>query len=325
MSLFDKLQPLFILLSVVLGLTLAQVSGLPHIANVATVPLLAIMLYATFLLMPLQQIGRAIRNPKVTLVSLGINFLWTPVLAWGLGAVFLRNMPDLWVGFIMLMVTPCTDWYLIFTSLSGGDVPLAIALLPLKLILQIILLPIYLLVFAGTLVESNPQILVESILWVLMVPFLIAFLSRQWAVHWWGEAWLQQQGSKISALQMGCLNIAIVAIFTGESRVLFERPSLLLQLLPPVALFFLINFGVAQSLGRWLRLSYATSVCLTYTTLARNSPLSLAIAASAFPDRPLITLALVIGPLIELPILMVISQRLQVLKQTRNNPHEARP
>jgi ACR3 family arsenite efflux pump ArsB len=316
MSRFDKLQPLFVLLSVLIGLVLAQVSELPQIASFLIVPLLAMMLYATFLPMALQQVGRAIRNLNVTTASLSMNFLWTPVLAWGLGAVFLRNTPDLWVGLILLMVTPCTDWYLVFTGVAGGDVSLATALLPFNLTLQILLLPIYLLVLAGRLVELNPQALLGSIFWVLLIPLLMAFLSRRWANHR-GKAWLHQQVPKITALQVICLNIAIIAIFTAESRALFERPGLLLQLLPPVLLFFLINFWVAQALGRRLQLSYGTRVCLIYTTLARNSPLALAIATSTFPDRPLITLTLVIGPLIELPILSLISQRLQVLRKAQ--------
>ncbi|MBF2072833.1 MAG: arsenic resistance protein [Synechococcales cyanobacterium C42_A2020_086] len=317
MSRLDKLQPFFTLLSVLFGLMLAQVSGLAPMASALIVPLLAVMLYATFLPMPLQQVERAIRNLNVTAASLGMNFLWTPILAWGLGAVFLRDTPDLWVGLIMLMVTPCTDWYLVFTSIAGGDVSLATALLPFNLILQIVLLPIYLLVFTSTLVELNPQVLFGSILWVLLLPLLIAFLSRRSADYRWGKEWLDCQVPKITALQVICLNIAIIAIFTAESRALFEHPGLLLQLLPPVILFFLINFWVAQTLGRQLQLSYATRVCLTYTTLARNSPLSLAIAASTFADRPLITLTLVIGPLIELPILILVSQRLRVLGKTQ--------
>jgi ACR3 family arsenite efflux pump ArsB len=317
MSLFDKLQPFFVLLSVLVGLILAQIAELAPMASALIVPLLAIMLYATFLPMPLQQVGHAIRNLNVTTASLGMNFLWTPVLAWGLGAVFLRDAPDLWVGLIMLMVTPCTDWYLVFTSVAGGDVSLATALLPFNLILQIILLPLYLLVFTRTLVELNPEALFGSILWILMLPLLMAVVSRRWASHWWGKTWLHQQVPKITALQVMCLNVAIIAIFTAESGALFERPGLLLQLLPPVVLFFWINFWIAQALGRRLQLSYATRVCLIYTTLARNSPLSLAIAASTFPDRPLISLTLVIGPLIELPILMVILQRLRVLRNVQ--------
>ncbi len=319
MTLFDKLQPFLVLVSVLVGLTLAQVPKLPEIAHLLIVPLLAVMLYATFLPMPLRQVRRAVRNLKVTAASLSMNFLWTPVLAWGLGFAFLRDSPDLWVGLIMLMVTPCTDWYLVFTSVSGGDVALATSLLPFNLILQIVLLPLYLLLFAGTLVELHPQAMMSSVLWVLMLPLLLAFGSRAWANQQGGETWLRQQSPKITALQVGCLNVAIAAVFTAESQALGQRPGLLLQLLPPVLLFFLINFIVAQKLGQYLRLPYAAGVCLLYTTLARNSPLSLAIAASAFPDRPLITLTLVIGPLIELPILIGISQWLR-FRKTQASP-----
>lgn len=94
----------------------------------------------------LEQVNRASKAVlAVALASLSINFLWTPIFAWGLGAVFLSDLPDLWVGLLMLMVTPCTDWYLVFTGIAGGNVVLATALLPVNLVLQVLLLPVYLL------------------------------------------------------------------------------------------------------------------------------------------------------------------------------------
>ncbi len=100
------------------------------------VPFLFFMLYGLFLSIPLKEIKNGFRNLKFAGTSLTINFLWTPLLAWGLGALFLSDHPALWVGFIMLMVTPCTDWYLIFTEIAKGNVALSTAILPVNLILQ---------------------------------------------------------------------------------------------------------------------------------------------------------------------------------------------
>ncbi len=287
---------------------LAQVPGLSELAPNLIVPLLALMLYATFLPLSLNHFGEAFRNSKVALASVATNFLWTPVFAWGLGAIFLQDSPDLWVGLIMLMVTPCTDWYLVFTGIAGGDVALATALLPLNLILQVLLLPVYLLFFAGTLVELNPVKLFESVLWVLLIPLLFATVSRRLIRGWKGEIWFEQRLSNLTVFQILSLNLAIVAIFVSKGHTLIQRPELVLKLLIPVVLFFATNFILAHRIGRYFKFSYEEFACLSCTTLARNSPLSLAIAAAAFPHRPLIAVTLVIGPLIELPIMVLISQ-----------------
>lgn len=110
--------------------------------------------------------------------------------------------------------------------------------------------------------------------------------------------------------QLVCLNLAITAIFAAQGAMLIARPDLLLRLLLPIGLFFGVNFGVAQGVSRILRLTYPDLVCLTCTTLARNSPIALAVAAVAFGDRPLIALTLVISPLLELPIMALVAQLL---------------
>ncbi|TVP71157.1 MAG: hypothetical protein EA342_00605 [Leptolyngbya sp. LCM1.Bin17] len=180
-TLFERLQPVLVLLSVAVGLGLAPVNGMANIAAGLIVPLLGVMLYATFLPLSLRGFGWSWKKVNVTAASLITNFVWTPLLAWGLGALFLQAHPDLWVGLIMLLVTPCTDWYLVFTSVAKGDVALATALLPLNLVLQVVLLPLYLLLFAGTLVELALGQLVEGIFWVLLVPLGLAMLTR------WGQ------------------------------------------------------------------------------------------------------------------------------------------
>lgn len=96
-------------------------------------------------------------------------------------------------------------------------------------------------------------------------------------------------------------------MFASEGKNLIDNPMLLVQMFVPLLIFFAVLFFVAQIAGRLMKFSRRDTVSLNFTTLARNSPLSLAIAVATFPDRPLISLALVIGPLIELPVLSVIS------------------
>ena len=105
-------------------------------------------------------------------------------------------------------------------------------------------------------------------------------------------------------------------MFASQGKYLLQNMNVVLLLLIPVLLFFIINFVLGQFIGRVMRLSYKDTVSLNLTTLARNSPVALAIAVTAFPDEPLIALALVIGPLIELPVLACVSQVLLLLRKT---------
>lgn len=132
-----------------------------HPADRLILPFLMVMLFAAFAAISLTRLRTAFRNRRVVGSSLLVNFIWNPLLAVLLGAIFLRNHPALWVGLIMLMVTPCTDWYLIFTDIADGDVPLATSLLPYNLVLQLILLPAYLYVIAGTFVHITLELLIE--------------------------------------------------------------------------------------------------------------------------------------------------------------------
>lgn len=316
MTLFERLQSLFILIAVALGLILGQFYWMAANAASFITPFLMVMLFGVFLQIPLHHLGRALKNFKFTGLSLGMNFIWTPILAYILGFLFLREAPDLWVGLIMLMVTPCTDWYIVFTNIACGNVPLATVQLPWKLLLQLLLLPFYLFILAGSLVAINTDILISSIVKVLVIPFLLAFIFRQIMLSMKKGIWLEENVlPKVSVGQFIFLALAITAMFASQGGTLLQNPIIVLQLLPPIVLFYFINFIIGQGLGRALKFSYENVVCFNFTTLARNSPLSLAIAISAFPDRPLIAFALVIGPLIELPILAMIAQFLLFLRK----------
>ena len=103
-------------------------------------------------------------------------------------------------------------------------------------------------------------------------------------------------------------------MFASQGKVLIDNLEILLVLLIPVLLFFVINFIVGRLVGKIINLNYEDSVSLNLTTLARNSPIALAIAVAAFPDKPLIALALIIGPLIELPVLFLVTKILLFIK-----------
>lgn len=309
MGAMEKLQSLIILGAVGLGLLLGQIQSLQIYAEHLILPFLMIMLFGVFLQIPVQDIKNSFKNIRFTSISVIINFIWTPVLAWLLGYLFLSDSPELWIGFLMLMVTPCTDWYLIFTGIARGNVALGTALLPLNFILQLILLPLYLLIFAGALVQIDLSSLVQGVLLVLVAPLLAANLFRRIVQKLKGNAWLEDKIlAKIGFNQILFLSLAIGAMFASQGKVLLDNPQLMLKMLIPVLIFFALNFIIGQVISRLFRFTYEDTVALNLTTLARNSPIALAIAVATFPHQPLIALALIIGPLIELPVLALIAQ-----------------
>lgn len=316
MNLFEKLYTLIIFLAVIIGIVLGQVKLINAIAESFIVPLLIAMLYITFLQIPIGEIKKAFKNIKFTYTSVIINFVWTPILAWLLAMGFLSENPSIYIGFIMLMVTPCTDWYLIFTGIAKGNVALSTAILPLNLILQIILLPIYLLLFGGTTGVVELSFLVESILIVLFIPLVLAFLTKMFLrnKHQLSDNLI----SNLSMLPIIFLSLAIVAMFASQGQLLLNNIELMWQITIPILLFFTVNFFLSQKIGKLMKFPNSERTSLSLTTLARNSPIALAIAMTAFPDQPLIALTLVIGPLLELPILTIITQLLLFISKNKS-------
>ncbi|MFD1167218.1 arsenic resistance protein [Sphingobacterium daejeonense] len=314
MDKINKYQTGVILLSVITGLLLGHINFVADYSAKFIVPLLMVMLFGLFLTINISELKSSFLNVKFSLTSIIINFVWTPILAYILGYIFLTNELPIWIGFVMLMVTPCTDWYLVFTGVAKGNVPLSTSILPVNLILQVLLLPVYLMLFFGKSGNVELSSLVESILLVLVVPFVLALIAKK-TIGKNGKTGtnLIQFFEKSQVL---FLALAVVAMFTSEGKNLIDNPDVIYKLLIPVLIFFAVTFALSQLVSKLLKFSYADKVSLVLTTMARNSPISLAIAVSAFSSEPLIALSLVIGPLIELPILVLTSQVL--LKTGRN-------
>jgi ACR3 family arsenite efflux pump ArsB len=275
-------------------------------------PALTAMLFGLFLAAPLRDLKNAFLDFKFTAVSLAVNFVWVPILGWLLGGFFLADSPALRLGYLMLLVTPCTDWYLAFTALARGNLAKSAALLPVNLLAQVALLPLYLLIFSGLTGALDLSLLARGVFLVLVLPFGLAQLLRRF--------WPEKSPTRrfvfrfFSGGQFFFLCLAVWAMFASQADRLSGEAGLFFKMLAPVALFFVVNFLVGRLAARLFRFSFEDSVSLSLTTLARNSPLALAVALTAWPGEPLVALPLVVGPLIELPFLAVISQLLLWLR-----------
>lgn len=304
MDLIEKLEPVIIFSAVIIGLIFSNIEiisqNTDHLINI----FLCLMLYGLFLEVPLKELKDSFKNVKFTSTSLIINFIWTPLFGYFLGSIFLKGNVDILIGFFMLILTPCTDWYLVFTKIAKGDVKLSLSILPINLILQIILLPIYLVIFFSSGNTMDYTQLAYSILIVIVIPFIAAQITK----FILNDNLKEKATNLFTDCQIWFLALAVFCIFASQGELLFANLDSVVTIFIPLIIFFAANTIIDLLISEKINFTYEEYASLTMTTLARNSPLALAIAINSFPGHELISIALVIGPLIELPVLYIVSR-----------------
>ena len=317
MGILDKYQTLIIFAAIPIGLLIGQIGIIEQYAENFVTPFLFVMLFGAFLNIQLTDYRKAFKNTRFSATVVLVNFIWTPILVWFLGKTFLSGSPILQIGFIMLMVTPCTDWYLIFTSMAKGNVPLSATVLPVNLVLQVILLPVYLLIFGGISGTVDIQSVIISVIIMLILPFVLAQIGKLLLKRIQKKDKEEKIHGFFGSLQIILLAAAIAAMFASKGNDLLASLNIVVILVIPLLLFYVINFILAQAVSKGFRYSYEDTASLTLTTIAKNSPMTLGVALMAFPDEPLIHLIMIIEPLVELPIMMMITRILLVIRKQR--------
>jgi len=306
LALLDRVQPFLLLSAIAVGLLLAKVAPVVT-AKLSPVVTAGVFLVIYFIMLGVstQGIMHAFARWKPTALAIGINFLITPLIAWALGYLFLQNDPDIWVGLILYLVTPCIGWYLVFTELAKGDVELGVSLLFWNVLLQIILLPVYMVLLAGTVVHIEIADILHSVVIFLVLPLGLAAATRWLLGRFSVSVEVATKKIRLPYLKAATLMVVIAAMFASQGAVLFDNPSVVLKMILPGVAFFVIAFFMAIVAARTFHLSYPEFALLVFTTTARNSEASLAVAVTAFTS-PLVALTVVIGPSIELPVLILI-------------------
>lgn len=304
MDLVEKFEPIIIIFAIILGLIFSNISLIAQNTDYLITVFLCLMLFGLFLEIPMNELKNSFRNVKFSSTSLIINFIWTPLFGYFLGSLFLKGNVDVLIGFFMLILTPCTDWYLVFTKLAKGDLTLSLSILPINLILQIVLLPVYLIIFFSSGNAMDYSQLAYSILTVIVIPFVAAQIVKLVL-----SDDLSRKASDIfSSLEIWFLCLAVFCIFASQGKLLFDNLNSIATIFVPLIIFFIANMIIDLLISEKINFTYSKYASLTMTTLARNSPLALAIAINSFPGHELISIALVIGPLIELPVLYIVSK-----------------
>lgn len=211
MGLLDKLQPVLIISSMLVGLLLGAVfEGASAVGASLVEPLLALMLFVLFTTVDLGTLRTAFGNARFAVADLIVNFVANPLVAWVLATLFFPDSIEVRIGLIMMLVTPCTDWYLIFTRLAHGNVELGVSVPPMNLVLQLVMLPVYLVLFEGANASFDVAQMLSSIALLLVAPIAAAAAVRLAACRVGGI------GRALSAhgdnLQLLFLCLAVVAM-----------------------------------------------------------------------------------------------------------------
>lgn len=282
---------------------LALPGSAPALSSAIT-PILAVLLFATFLAVPLVDVGRSLRDVRFLATVLLVNFLAVPVVVWALT----RWVPDergLLIGVLLVLLTPCVDYVIVFTGLAGGAKAQLLAATPLLMVLQILLLPLYLFLFAGAdslgLIDARP--FVEAFLLLIVLPLAAAAVVQAAARRTSGGRTIAHGMARAMVpLMMATLAVVVasqVAAVGGEAGALLGVIPVYIGFL---AVMVLIGWAAARVSG----LGTAASRAVTFSGATRNSLVVLPLALALPPSLGLAPLAVVTQTLVELVGMVVL-------------------
>jgi ACR3 family arsenite efflux pump ArsB len=238
------------------------------------------------------------------------NFILIPLIGWGIASLFLSGKPLLFTGLLIYFIAPCTDWFLGFTRLAKGNTALGAVLLPINLISQLLLFPAFLWLFVGKGGGIDASAIVGTLWQWFLVPFLGAVVAHQILKRVLSETVFARILRHANAMVPFVIAALVICIFAGNITTILAHATAFGLILVAVFLFFVATWFVSDFLSRRFRLAYPEHALLSMTTAARNAPLMLGLTTAAFPDKPLIYAALIIGMLVEFPHLTALKHLL---------------
>jgi ACR3 family arsenite transporter len=321
-----RLLPVFVVVSMAIGIAVGNVLSIsdftltppidaikaivggtfqPTIANAISlgVPIgLFAMMYPAMTNVRVTEVGQAVRSPRQLGTVLLFNYLIAPFLMFGLANVFVPD-PELRTGLILYGLAPCIAMVIIFTYLAKGNVPMALVFVAGNSVVQMLLIPVYARLLIGD-VSFDVWVVAESVVLYLGLPLVAGVLTRQAVVRRGGEAAMDRLKPGLNALSILGLLFTLIVMFALKGDLILQRPQIVVEMAVPMAIFFLAMFSAVYLIGARLGFSYEDAVAVAFNSTGRDFEIAIAIAITAF--SPTVALATVVGPLIEVPVMLTL-------------------